>query len=277
MVGRSALGAMAALGIALGIAGGYALWGRTPDWFAGHEVRGLPPGPSTDLIAYGERLVAETARHIGPESDDPALRYAGNNLACANCHMKGGLQPLAAPFVSTFTSYPMMVDDRVVTLSDRINGCMTRSMNGRALPAASREMQGIVAYIQFLGRGSPADIRIPGMGLAQLAAPPQEASAARGAALYAAQCARCHGAEGQGKYRDAGRRNAGYEFPPLWGDAGFNDAAGMSKLRMAAGFIAANMPYGVDDGAPRLAPQAAWDITAFVTSQNRPRGPARGD
>jgi thiosulfate dehydrogenase len=277
MFGRSVLGAIAALGIALGLAAGYALWGRAPDWFAGHDVRGLAPGPATDLIAYGEKLIAETARHIGPDTADPAMRYAGNNLACTNCHMRAGLQRLAAPFVSTFTSYPLMVDDRVVTLTDRINGCMTRSMNGRPLPEESREMQGLVAYIEFLGRGSPADIRVPGMGLAQLAAPAQEASAVRGATLYAAQCARCHGAAGQGKYREADSRSAGYEFPPLWGDASINDAAGMSKLRMAAGFIAANMPYGVDQGAPPLASQAAWDIAAFMTTQKRPRGPARGD
>jgi cytochrome c len=36
----------------------------------------------------------------------------------------------------------------------------------------------------------------------------------------------------------------------------------MSRLRMAAGFIAANMPYGVDQGAPPLSLQAAWDVAA---------------
>src|SRR4051794_39235933 len=99
--GRVPLGVVAALGIVAGIGGGiaagYALWGRTPDWFAGHDVRGLPPGQASELIAYGARLIAETPRHIGPEAGDPALRYAGNNLACTNCHMKAGLQPLAAP------------------------------------------------------------------------------------------------------------------------------------------------------------------------------------
>jgi thiosulfate dehydrogenase len=277
MVSRSVLGATVVLGIALGLGAGYALWGRTPDWFAGHDVRGLKPGPTTDLIAYGERLVAETQRHIGPAAGDPAMRYAGNNLACTNCHMKAGLQPFAAPFVSTFTSYPLMADDRIVTLADRINGCMTRSMNGKPLPEESREMQGFIAYIEFLGRGSPSGIRVAGMGLAKLDEPPQAPSAARGAPLYAAQCARCHGTEGQGKYRDADNHGAGYEFPPLWGDASFNDAAGMSRLRMAAGFIAANMPYGVDQGAPPLSQQGAWDVAAFLIAQKRPRGPARTD
>jgi thiosulfate dehydrogenase len=47
----------------------------------------------------------------------------------------GGIAAFAAPFVSTYTTFPIMVDDRVVTLKERINGCMTRKMNGKALPA----------------------------------------------------------------------------------------------------------------------------------------------
>src|SRR4051794_6521688 len=77
MLATSMLGVAALLGIAVGIAAGYVLWGRTPDWFDGHDVRSLPPGPSTDLIAYGERLVRETPRHIGAAAADEAMRYAG--------------------------------------------------------------------------------------------------------------------------------------------------------------------------------------------------------
>ena len=32
----------------------------------------------------------------------------------------------------------MMVDDQVITLKERINGCMRRSMNGKDLPEDSR-------------------------------------------------------------------------------------------------------------------------------------------
>ena len=45
------------------------------------------------------------------------MRYAGNDLACQNCHLKAGLQAFAAPFVSTFATFPMMVDDQVLTLT----------------------------------------------------------------------------------------------------------------------------------------------------------------
>jgi cytochrome c len=34
------------------------------------------------------------------------MRYGGNDLACQNCHLNAGLQPFAAPFVSTFGTFP---------------------------------------------------------------------------------------------------------------------------------------------------------------------------
>ena len=62
----------------------------------------------------------------------------------------------------------MMVDDQVLTLTGRLNGCMRRSMNGKDLPPDRREMQAIVAYIKFVGRGTPDGVRLPGMGLKSL-------------------------------------------------------------------------------------------------------------
>jgi hypothetical protein len=53
---------LAAMGAGLGA--GYAIWGWPTNWYAGHDVASLPPGPQTDLIRYGRDLVADTARHI---------------------------------------------------------------------------------------------------------------------------------------------------------------------------------------------------------------------
>jgi cytochrome c len=63
------------------------------------------------------------------------------------------LRPFAAPFVSTFATVPMLVDDQVITLKERINGCMRRSMNGKNLPEDGPEMEALIAYIKFLGTG----------------------------------------------------------------------------------------------------------------------------
>jgi thiosulfate dehydrogenase len=261
-------------GVGAGLGFGYLRWGAAPDWYAARDVARLPPGPETDLIRYGYRLVADTQRYIGPDVADRAMRFAGNNLACGNCHLRAGLQPFAAPFVSTYASFPMMVDDRVITLTERLNGCMTRSMNGRNLPNDGREMKALLAYIEFLGQNAPVGTRVPGMGLRPIAPAKSPPSPKQGGLIYAAQCARCHGAGGEGRLRSRQPLD-GFEIPPLWGSGSFNSAAGMERPALAAAFVHANMPLGVDQGAAALSSQDSWDVAAFFTSQPRPIGPAR--
>ena len=143
--------AAVAVAMAAGLGAGYVVWGWPVNYYAGHNVTALPPGPQNDLIRYGEQLIAQTAQHIGKSAIDPAKRYAGNDLACSHCHINGGLKAFGIPLVSTFATFPMMVDERVMSLADRINGCMLRSMNGRELPRDSVEMIAIEAYIDHLG------------------------------------------------------------------------------------------------------------------------------
>ena len=158
--------AAAVVGAVLGVGAGYLAWGVPKDWYAGHDPANLPASPENDLIRYGWDLVVNTPRFIGRTAEDPAKRFAGNDLACTNCHINAGLRPFAAPFVSTFATYPMMVGDIVESLFERLNGCMMRSMNGSPLPEESREMQALIAYIRFVGEGSPQGVRVAGMGLA---------------------------------------------------------------------------------------------------------------
>jgi thiosulfate dehydrogenase len=259
--------------IAAGIGIGHALW-ATPDYYDAVDPSDLPAGAENDLIRLGWAIVTDTASHIGSSAPDPAMRFAGNDLACANCHLDAGLKPFAAPFVSTWTSYPLMSDDRVITLTERIQGCMMRSMNGRPLPPDGEAMRAMHAYIRYLGDGTPEGVRVAGMGLLPLAAPMEEPSADRGEQVYAANCSRCHGPEGQGNRKAP--PGIGWAIPPLWGEGSFNDAAGMARIETAAAFIRANMPRGVTYSAPLLSLQEAWDVAAFVTSRPRPPGP-RGD
>jgi thiosulfate dehydrogenase len=254
-----------------GLGTGYVLWGWPTNWYAGHDLANLPPGPQSDLIRFGFELIANTPRHIGKSASDPAKRYAGNDLACTDCHLQSGLKPYAAPLVSTFSSFPAISADRFFTLAERINGCMTRSMNGAPLPEGSREMEGLIAYIRFVGTGSPQDVRVAGMGLKALRPAAQTPDRARGQAVYASNCAKCHGANGQGDLREPPA--VGYAIPPLWGDTSFNAAAGMSELEIAAAFVHANMPPGSDYRTPTLTEQQAWDVAAFITTQPRPPGP----
>jgi thiosulfate dehydrogenase len=246
---------------------GYAIWGQRPDWYRGHDVWRLPPGLQSDLIRYGWQLIVETPRHIGKSGVDAAKRYAGNDLACTNCHMDAGLRSFAAPLVSTFASYPAMTNDQVITLAERINGCMTRSMNGSPMPENGREMEALIAYIEFVGRGTPVGVRVEGMGLRSLRRPELPPDGARGNTVYRDHCAGCHGPQGEGELRiDA----IGYAIPPLWGSNSFNAAAGMNKLETAAAFIHANMPIGADYRSPVLTEQQAWDVATYMTTQPRP-------
>jgi thiosulfate dehydrogenase len=254
-----------------GLGAGYLAWGIPTNWYA-KNVENVPPGEEGDLIRYGHALIVDTPKHIGKDAPDAALRYAGNDLACVNCHLNAGLQPFAAPFVSTFSTYPMLLDDRVITLPERINGCMRRSMNGQDLPIGSRELEAFVAYIRFLGEGTPAGVRVPGMGLLPLQDPAQAPDAARGEKVYAAHCAACHKDDGQGERRASSA--SGYVVPPLWGDGSFNAGAGMAKIPYAAAYIRANMPFGITYVEPVLSEQQAWDVAAYIISQPRPPAPA---
>jgi thiosulfate dehydrogenase len=267
--GYAVLAVTAAL--AAGLCAGYLIWGWQTNWYA-RDVAKLPSGPKGDLIGYGHALIIDTATHIGRNASDPQLRFAGNDLACVNCHLNAGLRPFAAPFVSTRASFPMLVDDQVITLKARINGCMRRSMNGKDLPADSHEMAALIAYMKFLGRGTPEGVRIAGMGLLPLQDPPLPADGTRGAEVYAKLCSNCHKDDGQGERRMAPA--IGYLIPPLWGDDSFNGGAGMAKPAYAAAYIRTNMPFGVRYQDPVLSVQQAWDVAAFMIAKPRPPAPA---
>src|ERR1700710_2149136 len=52
------------------------------------EVGALPDDDHGRLVRRGRDLITATYAHIGPEVPDPAKRFAGNNLACSNCHLE---------------------------------------------------------------------------------------------------------------------------------------------------------------------------------------------
>jgi thiosulfate dehydrogenase len=105
----------------------------------------------------------------------------------------------------------------------------------------------------------------PGRSTPVLPLPAAAADPAHGAAVFAARCASCHGADGLGT-----KAEGGYAFPPLWGPDSYNDGAGMARPVTAANFIRANMPFGTSYEAPVLSEQEAFDVAVFIDSQPRP-------
>src|SRR5262249_50388055 len=61
------------------------------------DIGTVSDDPFGQLVRYGHNLFTDTATEIGPSVSEPAKRLAGNNLACQNCHLRGGTQPYAMP------------------------------------------------------------------------------------------------------------------------------------------------------------------------------------
>lgn len=239
------------------------------DWVV-PDVASLPDDKYGRLVREGKSLVEHTYRHIGPRAADPGKRYAGNNLACASCHVDAGTKKFGNPFVGTFADYPQYRprEHDIQTIEERVNGCMERSMNGRALPVDSREMKAIVTYLKFLSSGVPVGKEVAGRGMPRIELIGRAADPAKGRAVYEQACVACHGADGQGL---ADAATGGYAFPPLWGPDSYNDGAGMARVIMAARFIRYNMPKGVTHDKPALTAEQAFDVAAYINGQERPR------
>jgi thiosulfate dehydrogenase len=236
------------------------------------EIGALPNDANGSLVRRGRDLITATYAHIGPEVANPAKRFAGNNLACGNCHLQAGTKKFGIPLFGLFGKFPHY-NARLgaqMTIEERLNAYMTRSMNGRPLPADAPEMQAIVAYIKFLSTGVAPGQLLPGMGTGNMPELDRAADPARGEALYANACVACHGPDGAGIRRSLPTTDLGYMMPPLWGNDSFNDGAGMARLITAANFLHFNMPHGVDYLNPQLSPEQAWDIAAYVLFQPRP-------
>ncbi len=222
------------------------------------------------LVKYGYALMTDTANQIGPMVADPAKRYSGNNLTCQNCHLKAGTQPYAMPLTGVWGQFPQYRgrEGEVGTLEDRINGCMERSMNGRALPLDGREMKAFLAFSKWVSTGIPDGAKLTGSGAMSVKEPGRAADLGHGQQVYTQVCAACHGKDGLGQRAASGN---GYQFPPLWGPDSYNNGAGMARLLGAAAFIKHNMPFGTTYAAPVLSDDDAYDVAAFINSTERPQ------
>src|SRR5688572_3427804 len=64
------------------------------------------PAPPIATEEYGRRLIADTPRLLGPDHEDPAMRYSGSRLACASCHLGGGTDPGMLALLESADLYP---------------------------------------------------------------------------------------------------------------------------------------------------------------------------
>ncbi|MEP6263076.1 MAG: c-type cytochrome [Gillisia sp.] len=222
-------------------------------------------------VEYGYHLITDSPNTMGPGADDPNMRLAGNNLACANCHLESGTKPGSASWIGITERFPQFSNrsNKESALEDRINGCMERSMDGQKLADDSREMKAILAYMNWLSEDIPEDRKDEFIGFAKIDIPDFPVNLETGAALYKVQCASCHGDDGQG-VKKTGAGN-GYLYPPLWGEDSYNDGAGMHRVITAANFIKANMPFGeATRENPKLTDEEAYHLAGYINSFSRP-------
>ncbi|MDA8127388.1 MAG: c-type cytochrome [Betaproteobacteria bacterium] len=219
----------------------------------------MPSGPFGDAVRLGQKIFTDTQTYARP--------YVGNKLRCVNCHLGAGRKADSAPLWAAYGMFPAYREKnkRVNTYEDRLTGCFRFSMNGKAPPRDSKEMVALVSYSYWLAKGAPTGVALKGRGYPKLAQPARSPDATRGKAVFDANCAICHGADGHGT-----QANGGYAFPPLWGPNSFNEGAGMARVPKAAAFIHANMPLGKGNS---LSEQDAWDVAQYMDSQPRPPDP----
>ncbi|MDR5868489.1 c-type cytochrome [Halomonas koreensis] len=221
----------------------------------------IPDNQYGDMVRLGRDLFMDTQRLRG--------EHVFNDQNCSNCHLDAGRLASSAPMWASVGVYPAYrgKNDKVNTMAERIQGCFTYSMNGVPPEYGSEPLVALQTYFHWLASGAPINESLPGRGYPTLAEPAQAPDRARGAEVYAEQCAICHGDEGQG--RRVGERQV---FPPLWGDGAYNWGAGMHRVNTAANFIKANMPLGKPGS---LTDQQAWDVAAFINGHERPQDPRR--
>ena len=226
----------------------------------------IPSGPDGDSIRRGMEIFL----HTGTST---AKQFVGSSLTCGNCHLDGGRTANASPMWAAWVNYPAYraKNGTINTMEDRIRGCFTYSMNaqdgpaGQPPPYGSDVYRDLEMYFAWLATGAPVGTQLKGRGYLKLDKP-ASFDLANGAKVFTANCAACHGDDGQGMKNPDGT----YAFPPLWGPHSFNWGAGMGQVANAAGFIRANMPFG---SGYSISEKDSWDVAAFVDSHERPPDP----
>ncbi len=214
-------------------------------------------------LVLGARLNIDTARML-PHN-------VGAKMNCASCHLNAGTVADGSPYIGVsafFPSYGARAG-REIDLKERINGCFRRSMNGKPLPVDGEEMQAMVAFFDWMRGATKPEDKVEGRGVGKIdknIVP----NPANGQKIYAAQCAICHGENGEGIKNAKGEM----VYPPLWGDESFNIGAGMARTYTAAAFVKRNMPIAFHDGFPLgqggLTDQEAVDVAEYFSHMPRP-------
>jgi thiosulfate dehydrogenase len=132
-------------------------------------------------------------------------------------------------------------------------------------------MKALLTDIRFISAGVPTGRGAEGRGAPLLPLPTVASDSKHGATVFAAPCAVCHQADGQGTRWGTEEAAQGhrYQVPSLWGSDSYNEGSGMARPITAAGSIRANMPRDIEYDHRVLDTQDAFDVAVFFDSQQR--------
>lgn len=238
------------------------------------DVSSIPNNEEGYMIRLGRNIFIETYKYIGPDAKDTSHRYLGNNMDCQNCHFNAGTQQNVLGLVGVYWKYPELDlrSNKKVSIQDRINNCMMRSMNGKPLPENGNEMNALVAYVKWLSTDIPKGKIVEGQGVPKINLLNRAADPVNGKTVFADKCMTCHAEDGTGVLNKP--RNIevpadslkGYDFPPVMGELSYNENAGMYRQLMATAFIYSKMP--LHDA--KLSLENSYDVAAYINSTPRP-------
>ena len=222
--------------------------------------------PEGDMIRYGRELIVNTSKYFGPKG---IVAPITNGMNCQNCHVEAGVKSFGNSFAAVSSMYPKYRDrsGMVESIEFRINDCMQRSLNGKGIDSISKEMRAMVAYFKWLGKDVRHGEKPFGSGIVEIPFLARAADPQSGKIIFQNNCQRCHGDNGEGMIDVDG---IGYKYPPLWGENSFNIGAGLYRISRMAAFIKYNMPFDQTQTGPKLTDDEAWDVAAFISSQQRP-------
>lgn len=230
------------------------------------DISTIPAGKDGDMIRYGKELIVSTAKYLGPQG---SVAHLTNGMNCQNCHLDAGTKLFSNNFAGFMASYPKFSgrSGKTEPASERIAECFERSLNGKVPDTGKKEIQAILAYMKWIGKGVKKGEQVFGSSTEKLTFLDHPADPAKGKVVFIMKCQSCHGEHGEGILA-ADKKS--YTNPPLWGVHSYNDGAGMYRVINFAGFVKNNMPFGATYQSPQLTDEEAWNVAAFVNSQPRP-------
>ena len=231
------------------------------------DTLSIPNTTEGRLISYGRELIRHTSVYLGPKGK---VMSTSNGMNCQNCHLEAGTKFFGNNYSAVASTYPKLRDrsGTIESIEKRVNDCIERSLNGKAIANDSKEMRAFVAYIRWVGKDVDKKVSPFGSGIKSPMNMNRPADSVKGKMVYQKHCQRCHGKKAEGEWTTNGLE---WKYPPLVGENSFNIGAGLYRLSRFAGYVKANMPNDLATyEKPVLSDEEAWDVSAYIVSLPRP-------